>query len=157
MQNTNSHTSAPARQGSGSEPTPGPPFTSTHPGISVSANQNPGAVTSGTLSGVVSLTDVLNVLARASGLSPGDPEESRRRRRGSSSASSRPRGDSVRASGEFLRASGDAGVGAGEGGALVPGRGGEMEFWRLDGVCSNCKVGDQTSDVEAGVSVGLLA
>lgn len=56
---------------------------------------------SGHLSGVVSLTDVLNCLAKASGLSPGDPDETRRRRRGSSSSSQRVNPDGIRASGEF--------------------------------------------------------
>ena len=109
MQGTNSHTAAPGRSGSGSEMTPGPPFTSTGPGVSISATQLPGANMSGRLSGVVSLTDVLNILARASGLSPGDPETTRRRRRRSSSSSSRPHADSVRASSEFMRSSGELG------------------------------------------------
>lgn len=39
------------------------------------------------LSGVVSLTDILNLYARASGLHPGDIEDARRKRRGSSSSS----------------------------------------------------------------------
>ena len=43
---------------------------------------------SGRLSGVVSLTDVLNLYARASGLSPHEPDEARRRRRGSSASAS---------------------------------------------------------------------
>ena len=42
---------------------------------------------SGRLSGVVSLTDILNLYARASGLHPGDLEDARRKRRGSSSSS----------------------------------------------------------------------
>ena len=42
---------------------------------------------SGRLSGVVSLTDILNLFARASGLQPSDPEEARRARRGSSASS----------------------------------------------------------------------
>ena len=42
---------------------------------------------SGRLSGVVSLTDILNLFARATGLHPTDPEEARRKRRGSSSSS----------------------------------------------------------------------
>jgi hypothetical protein len=41
----------------------------------------------GPLSGVVSLTDILNLYARATGLHPTDPEEARRKRRGSSSSS----------------------------------------------------------------------
>ncbi len=42
---------------------------------------------SGRLSGVVSLTDILNLFAKASGLHPQDPEERRRQRRRSSSVS----------------------------------------------------------------------
>ena len=42
---------------------------------------------SGRLNGVVSLTDVLNLFAKATGLHPEDPEEARRKRRGSSSSS----------------------------------------------------------------------
>ena len=110
MQNTSSHSSAAPRQGTsgsigGGEMTPGPPFTSTGPGVSISASQLPGVNMSGRLSGVVSLTDVLNVFARASGLQPGDPDETRMRRRRSSSRSSTRGGnvDSVRASAEFMR------------------------------------------------------
>lgn len=62
---------------------------------------------SGRLSGVVSLTDVLNLFARASGLHPGDPEETRRRRRQSSSSSVRPSIDSVRHSMDSVRPSQD--------------------------------------------------
>jgi hypothetical protein len=47
----------------------------------------PGARLSGRLVSVVSLTDILNLYARASGLSPADPAESRSRRRRSSSSS----------------------------------------------------------------------
>ena len=94
------------------------PHASPHPitpGVSVPAAQLPGANISGRLSGVVSLTDVLNLFARASGLRPGDPEELRRRRRGSSSASSTT---NVRPSGEFLRRT----SGNGMGGELGAGR-----------------------------------
>ncbi|KAK4612665.1 hypothetical protein CLAFUR0_13137 [Fulvia fulva] len=101
----------PARQGSGTEHirdmTPGPPYTSINPGVTISAGQNPGAVMSGRLSGVVSLTDVLNLFARASGLHPTDPEETRRRRRQSSSSSVRPSIDGVRPSMESLKQSQD--------------------------------------------------
>lgn len=102
----------PNRSGSGSEAIPGPmsahPGTSVNPGMSaVSAGQLPGAAMSGRLSGVVSLTDVLNALARASGLHPGDPNETRRRRRRSSSSSTRPHVDSMRASTELPRSSGE--------------------------------------------------
>ncbi|KAF9892738.1 cell separation during budding [Aspergillus nanangensis] len=66
------------------------------PSIPVSAL--PGGHLSGRLVGVVSLTDILNLHARASGLSPADPTESRSRRRRSSSSSI-----SVRRSGETGR------------------------------------------------------
>ncbi|KAJ5238297.1 Protein sds23 [Penicillium chermesinum] len=65
---------------------------------SIPASALPGARLSGRLVGVVSLTDILNLHARASGLSPADPAESRRRRRSSSSSSL-----SVRRSGEVGR------------------------------------------------------
>ena len=54
---------------------------------SVSASALPGQHMCGRLSGVVSLTDILNLFARASGLHPTDPEEARRKRRGSSASS----------------------------------------------------------------------
>ncbi|KAH8697131.1 CBS domain protein [Talaromyces proteolyticus] len=54
---------------------------------SVPASALPGARLSGRLVGVVSLTDVLFLYARASGLSPNDPAETRNRRRRSSSSS----------------------------------------------------------------------
>lgn len=44
---------------------------------------------SGKLTGVVSLTDVLNLFAKATGLHPGDLEEARQKRRRGSSSSSR--------------------------------------------------------------------
>jgi hypothetical protein len=115
MQSPNAHSSPlPVRSGSTSEAvaTPSTPSfpISVNPGVgSVSAGQLPGAGMSGRLSGVVSLTDVLNILARASGLSPGDPGEMRRRRRRSSSSSIRAQADSVRASSEALRSSTDLG------------------------------------------------
>lgn len=72
------------------------PGTSINPGMSaITAGQLPGAAISGRLSGVVSLTDVLNVLARASGLHPSDPDDMRRRRRRSSSSSSRAHGEGM--------------------------------------------------------------
>lgn len=57
-----------------------------------------GARVSGRLAGVVSLTDILNLHARASGLNPADPADSRSRRRRSSSSS-----QSVRRSGDIGR------------------------------------------------------
>ncbi|KAJ5525094.1 hypothetical protein N7513_010214 [Penicillium frequentans] len=73
-------------------PTSQPPFshspTATPPlAPSIPASAMPGARLSGRLVGVVSLTDILNLHARASGLSPADPDDSRRRRRSSSTSS----------------------------------------------------------------------
>ncbi|KAJ5672211.1 hypothetical protein N7507_001338 [Penicillium longicatenatum] len=73
-------------------PAPQPPFshspTATPPlAPSIPASSLPGARLSGRLVGVVSLTDILNLHARASGLSPADPDDSRRRRRSSSTSS----------------------------------------------------------------------
>ncbi|KAJ5679036.1 Protein sds23 [Penicillium macrosclerotiorum] len=80
---------------------PFPPASSTgiNPALttSIPASSLPGARLSGRLVGVVSLTDILNLHARATGLSPADPAESRRRRRSSSSSMS------VQRSGEIGR------------------------------------------------------
>jgi len=81
-------------------PQTGPPYT-THPSTShtsVTATAIPGATLSGRLSGVVSLTDVLNLFAKASGLNPHDPGEARemRRRRSSSASATRRSVDSAR-------------------------------------------------------------
>ncbi|KAL2013987.1 hypothetical protein VTN00DRAFT_1512 [Thermoascus crustaceus] len=54
---------------------------------SIPASSLPGARLSGRLVNLVSLTDILNLYARASGLSPADPAESRSHRRRSSSSS----------------------------------------------------------------------
>lgn len=54
------------------------------------ASALPGASISGKLIGVISLTDVLNIFAKSTGLHPGNPEEQRARRRRSSSSSMRP-------------------------------------------------------------------
>lgn len=53
---------------------------------------------SGRLTGVVTLTDILNLFARSSGLHPTDPNEQRARRRRSSSSSVRPSLDASRSS-----------------------------------------------------------
>ncbi|KAF1946480.1 hypothetical protein EJ02DRAFT_450571 [Clathrospora elynae] len=67
------------------------------PAVSASAISSlPGASLSGKLSGVISLTDILNLFARASGLHPHDPDEARRARRRSSSSSMRASMDSSR-------------------------------------------------------------
>ena len=69
---------------------PAPMRTPTSENHPVQQGGLPGSTISGRLSGVISLTDVLNLFARASGLHPSDPEVVRqsRKRRGSSSASS---------------------------------------------------------------------
>ncbi len=53
---------------------------------------------SGRLTGVISLTDILNLFARQSGLHPSDPNDQRQRRRRSSSSSLRPSMDFGRSS-----------------------------------------------------------
>ncbi|KAI1501530.1 sds23/moc1 [Biscogniauxia marginata] len=58
---------------------------------------------SGRLTGVVTLTDILNLFARTTGLHPTDPNEQRARRRRSSSSSVRPSLDSARASLDIRR------------------------------------------------------
>lgn len=83
----------------------GPPYTPTSPSVGVPASSLPGATLSGHICGVVSLTDVLNLFARVSGLSPQDPAETRRRRRRSSSSSVRASIDGVRGSIDSIRSS----------------------------------------------------
>lgn len=72
---------------------------------SIPAAALPGAHLSGRLTGVISLTDILNLFARSSGLNPADPGEQRAMRRRSSSASVRPSldGDRSRGSLDFRR------------------------------------------------------
>jgi len=65
---------------------------------SVPAAALPGAHLSGRLTGVISLTDILNLFAKSTGLHPADPSEQRARRRRSSSSSVRPSIDSARPS-----------------------------------------------------------
>ena len=62
----------------------------------VPASSLPGARLSGRLTGVISLTDVLNIFAKFTGLHPTDPGEQRASRRRSSSSSVRPSLDSSR-------------------------------------------------------------
>lgn len=83
----------------------GPPYTPAAPNVAISSSSLPGASLSGHLCGVVSLTDVLNLFARVSGLSPQDPEETRRRRRRSSNSSVRSSmdGSSMRGSMDMSR------------------------------------------------------
>lgn len=70
---------------------------------SISATALPGAIISGKLTGVVSLTDVLNLFAKQSGLVVGEPGEQRNRRRRSSSISTRPSIDASRGSIDLRR------------------------------------------------------
>lgn len=86
-----------------------PPTTPSSPTLAApapSAAGLPGQHMSGRLSGVISLTDVLNLFAKAGGLSPADPAEARRQRRRSSSSSLRASMDSARGSGLDLARSG---------------------------------------------------
>ncbi|KAJ2897674.1 cbs domain containing protein [Zalerion maritima] len=64
----------------------------------VPASAMPGAHLSGKLTGVISLTDILNLFAKSTGLRPSDPGEQRAKRRKSSSSSMRPSLDSSRPS-----------------------------------------------------------
>ncbi|PNY30030.1 Protein SDS23 [Tolypocladium capitatum] len=75
-------------------PTPPSPV----PSAAVPASAMAGARISGKLTGVISLTDILNVFAKFTGLHPADPGEQRARRRRSSSSSVRPSLESSRAS-----------------------------------------------------------
>ncbi|KAL8677207.1 MAG: hypothetical protein Q9186_006349 [Xanthomendoza sp. 1 TL-2023] len=68
-------------------PQSNPPFLPLSSTPSISAAALPGANLAGRLAGVVSLTDILNLFARATGLHPTDPDERRRQRRRSSSSS----------------------------------------------------------------------
>jgi CBS domain-containing protein len=70
---------------------------------SVPAAAMPGAHLSGRLTGVISLTDILNIFAKSTGLHPSDPGEERARRRRSSSSSVRPSIESSRASFDIRR------------------------------------------------------
>ncbi|KAI0150631.1 hypothetical protein GGR57DRAFT_188955 [Xylariaceae sp. FL1272] len=76
--------------------TPTSPATAQYPSASASSLTSPHL--SGRLTGVVTLTDILNLFARSTGLNPSDPSEQRARRRRSSSSSLRPSIDSSRAS-----------------------------------------------------------
>lgn len=77
-------------------PAPITPSSPPLPAPAISASAIPGASLSGRLTGVVSLTDILNLFARASGLNPREPNELRRSRRRSSSSSVRRSGESGR-------------------------------------------------------------
>lgn len=91
-----------------------PPFLPLASTPVISAAALPGQHLAGHLSGVISLTDILNLYARASGLHPADLEEARRKRRGSSSSST--------------GASAGAGAGAGVRGSLDSARGSSVDI-----------------------------
>lgn len=96
----------PSSNQSSAPPSPLPmPNATFSPSSSVPAAAMPGAHLSGRLTGVISLTDILNLFARSSGLHPADPGEQRARRRRSSSSSIRPSldGGSVRGSFDHRR------------------------------------------------------
>ncbi|KAL2210645.1 hypothetical protein CC79DRAFT_525198 [Sarocladium strictum] len=80
---------APTTGGSVSSASGGPP-TSPVPSAAVPASAMAGARMSGKLTGVISLTDILNMFAKYTGLHPADPDAQRARRRRSSSSSMRP-------------------------------------------------------------------
>jgi CBS domain-containing protein len=88
----------PANASAPQSPLPNQTFTTT-----VIPSGLPGARLSGRLTGIVSMTDILNLYAKSSGLRPSDPSEQRARRRRSSSSSVRPSLDSARASVDFRR------------------------------------------------------
>ncbi|KAL7904073.1 hypothetical protein GGI35DRAFT_245031 [Trichoderma velutinum] len=73
------------------------------PAVTVPAATMAGALLSGKLIGVVSLTDILNIFAKSTGLHPSEPWEQRARRRRSSSSSVRPSVESLRSSVETRR------------------------------------------------------
>jgi CBS domain-containing protein len=103
---TSSHSSSLSSSSGQSYPIVAPPALSADPGNvadaspktpfisplgpSISASALPGARISGHLVGVVSLTDILILFARAGGLDAADPNDIRARRRRSSSSSARP-------------------------------------------------------------------
>lgn len=96
----------PSANQSSAPPSPLPmPTSAFSPSSSVPAAAMPGAHLSGRLTGVISMTDILNLFAKVSGLNPTDPGEQRARRRRSSSSSVRPSldGGSVRGSFDHRR------------------------------------------------------
>jgi len=74
---------------------PQPSISGAHLNAPASASMS-GMILSGRLTGVVTLTDILNLFAKSSGLKHSDPSEQRARRRRSSSASLRPSIDGAR-------------------------------------------------------------
>ncbi|KAF2972043.1 hypothetical protein GQX73_g1607 [Xylaria multiplex] len=89
---------------SNSTPSSQPAVPGTHyPSPSIPASALPGSHLSGRLTGVVTLTDILNLFAKSTGLNPSDPSEQRARRRRSSSSSIRPSLDGSRTSIDIRR------------------------------------------------------
>ena len=84
----NPPSSASAEYGNIADASPKTPFVAPS-GPSISASSLPGMRISGRLVGVVSLTDILILFAKAGGLSVADPADIRMRRRRSSSSSQR--------------------------------------------------------------------
>lgn len=84
--------------GSVSSASGGGPPASPVPSAAVPASAMAGARMSGKLMGVISLTDILNMFAKYTGLHPTDPDAQRARRRRSSSSSMRPSIDASRGS-----------------------------------------------------------
>ncbi|RDA86235.1 hypothetical protein CP532_5116 [Ophiocordyceps camponoti-leonardi (nom. inval.)] len=80
---------------------PTPP--SPGPTTAIPASALAGARISGKLIGVISLTDILNIFAKFTGLHPADPGEQRARRRRSSSSSIQPTFESSRTSFDLRR------------------------------------------------------
>lgn len=78
-------------------------FSTAAPVVSVPAAAMAGALLSGKLIGVVSLTDVLNAFAKSTGLHPSEPWEQRARRRRSSSSSVRHSVEAFQSSNETRR------------------------------------------------------
>ncbi|KAF8458239.1 hypothetical protein BDZ91DRAFT_773236 [Kalaharituber pfeilii] len=93
---------------SSSAPANAPPFSVSQVTPTLGAAALPGSRLSGRLIGVISLTDILNLFARSSGLSPVDPNEARKQRRRSSSSSMKLSFDIPRSSFELRRPPGAA-------------------------------------------------
>jgi len=84
-----------------SSPLASPAIGASYPTVSASSLQS--TPISGRLTGVVSLSDILNCFGRQSGLHVSEPGEQRERRRRSSSSSVRPSMDSLRRSMDLRR------------------------------------------------------
>jgi CBS domain-containing protein len=88
--------SAPATPLAGPQSFTGAPPPGGPPSPAIPAAAMAGARMSGRLTGVISLTDILNAFAKSTGLHPTDPGAQRARRRKSSSSSMRVSIDSIR-------------------------------------------------------------